>query len=75
MTHSTVGLCPTCDSTGRRGYCAGGRCYCGHPACHAFASYIDLATINTSAAPTATPARSKPSRWDQRDHETWLDKD
>lgn len=33
--------CPTCDLDGRRRYCAPNRCYCGHPDCYAFASWVD----------------------------------
>jgi hypothetical protein len=38
--------CSTCEETGRRGYCARGRCYCGHPACHAYDTWIDLRRPN-----------------------------
>lgn len=36
-----TGPCSTCQETGRKGYCAGARCYCGHEACPAYPSYID----------------------------------
>lgn len=40
--------CPTCaEKTGTKRYCAPGRCYCAHPACPAYPTWVDL---------TATPA-------------------
>jgi hypothetical protein len=32
--------CTACAETGRRGYCAPLRCYCGHEQCPAFVSYV-----------------------------------
>lgn len=40
--------CPTCG-TGR--YCAPRRCYCGHEACPAYGSYIDLSTVPLPPVP------------------------
>ena len=48
--------CPTCVDEGRRGYCAPGRCYCGHPACHAYASYVDTSLpLSTRPVPAIAP--------------------
>lgn len=33
--------CPTCVNGGEQGSCARHRCYCGHPDCWAYDSYID----------------------------------
>ena len=33
-------FCKTCFRTGKAIYCAPKACYCGHPDCHAYDSYI-----------------------------------
>lgn len=38
--------CSTCVEVGRRGYCAPGRCYCGHETCHGFASFVRLVPVS-----------------------------
>ena len=61
--------CPTCDADpcsapGR--YCAPGRCYCGHEACHAYASRTPIRHLH--AVPT-TPVRfTFPPRPEPYDH-------
>lgn len=59
--------CASCASAGRRGYCALGRCYCGHSSCEAFASWYEL------PAPTSD-ATSTSATWTEREEATWLDK-
>lgn len=64
------GECSTCDTSGRRGYCALGRCYCGHDTCQGFASWAPL------PEPVLEPAPRKPARassWDTREDSTWID--
>lgn len=63
--------CQTCDTTGRRGYCAPARCYCGHPDCHAHESFIDLAAVPLAEVPAVKP-RGRLS-WDDREGPTWID--
>lgn len=64
--------CATCaEVTGTKRYCAPARCYCGHEACHAFASYIDLDGIPLADAPTIK--RRGRSAWDDREGSTWID--
>jgi hypothetical protein len=65
-----TGECATCTTDGRKGYCAKGRCYCGHPTCQGFASWAPL------AEPVLETAPRKPSRassWDTREESTWID--
>jgi hypothetical protein len=63
--------CAECTTTGRRGYCAPLRCYCGHDTCHAFASWqpraVPLANVQT------LPVRAS-SAWADREESTWIDK-
>jgi len=61
--------CATCTTTGRRGYCAPFRCYCGHKSCHAFASFVP----RIARAFTARPSR-KSTAWADREESTWIDK-
>jgi hypothetical protein len=63
--------CATCETTGRRGYCAPARCYCGHPDCHAVESWVDLKAIRFADAPL--PTKRGRSRWDDREGATWID--
>lgn len=60
--------CPTCGGTR---YCAPARCYCGHESCPAFASFVDMASVPLTAAPTVVKAG--PSSWDKREESTWID--
>ena len=64
--------CATCANTvGTKRYCAPGRCYCGHPDCHAYDTWVDLATVKLSDdSPVAAPSRT----WDTREESTWIDK-
>lgn len=62
--------CQTCANAERKGYCAPGRCYCGHPTCHAFASWTELPALPDAPIP-AKPARA--SSWDTREESTWID--
>lgn len=41
-------VCPSCTTPGR--YCAPNRCYCGHPACPAYASWVDVRDTTTDPA-------------------------
>ena len=61
--------CPTCADVGKPGYCAPFRCYCGHDACHAFASWEPRVALNV----TSIPARAS-SAWADREESTWIDK-
>ena len=65
--------CSECKASGRCGYCALGRCYCGHKTCPGFDSYIAL---SRSAAPAPMPSlsTSRRSAWDDRGGATWIDK-
>lgn len=61
--------CPECTETGRKGYCAPLRCYCGHPSCHAAASYYE-----PELPATAEHAEHKhASAWATREGPTWID--
>lgn len=64
--------CATCHTNGRRGYCALGRCYCGHPTCAAFASWTELPDISGDAPVPHRPRLA--SAWDAREGATWIDK-
>ena len=71
-THATTAqLCATCDTNGRKGYCAPARCYCAHEACHAFASWHPLPDLREVAPAPRKPARA--SSWDTREESTWID--
>ena len=62
--------CVDCDTSGRKGYCAKGRCYCGHPSCHGYDSWTPLPD------PVFEPVADRPSRassWDTREESTWID--
>ena len=64
-----MSTCSRCAAEGRRGYCAPLRCYCGHPTCHAFASYVEVKPPemdDVRAAPTS-------SAWTNREEPTWID--
>lgn len=63
--------CQICTDVARKGYCAPGRCYCGHETCHAFASWTELAPL---ADVTPTPTLRRSSSWDTRTESTWIDK-
>jgi hypothetical protein len=65
--------CAECATTGRRGYCAPLRCYCGHDTCHAFASYVALAPLNVTPIDKRKNRRG-PSAWDERSEAGWIDK-
>lgn len=64
-------LCATCESGPTRRYCAPGRCYCAHPDCHAFASWVELPTLADVVPAPRKPARA--SSWDTREESTWID--
>lgn len=64
--------CTTCGDLERRGYCAPARCYCGHPACPAFASWVDLSLVPLADLP-APKKRKQSSSWDDRKESTWID--
>lgn len=65
--------CVTCaDETGTKRYCAPSRCYCGHAACPAFDSWIDLKAVQFTDAPIGT--RTRFTTWDDRKESTWIDK-
>lgn len=40
MRREVYRSCPVCPPD--YGYCAPARCYCGHPECNAYESYVDL---------------------------------
>ena len=67
--------CSSCQTSGRNGYCAPLRCYCGHECCPAFPSYSRerYGDIKTT---TAIPANSErmASSWAEREEPTWLDR-
>ena len=64
--------CATCHATsGTSRYCAPGRCYCGHEACPAFDSYIDMSKVALPDAPTKNRHGSR--SWDEREGSTWID--
>lgn len=62
---------PCATATGTKRYCALARCYCGHPECPAFESFIDLDAIPLADAPTRPSSRR--SSWDDRKESTWID--
>lgn len=62
-------------------YCAPARCYCGHPECDAFATFVrhvqprtekngPVYDDTTAAAPVPVV---EPSAWDDREGPTWID--
>ena len=54
MSDARHATCTTCT----HGYCAPLRCYCGHPTCTAYPSYIDPTT-----RPTPTPLSPTPEQY------------
>ena len=62
-----IQTCPECAT----GYCAPLRCYCGHQACDAYASYIHRDRIK--AEPIAHTAQHAQA-WNNREEATWLDR-
>lgn len=69
--------CPTCAPR----YCAPSRCYCGHLACEAFATYVQHVVPKTekvepvyddTASAVPVPV-AEPSDWDEREGPTWID--
>ena len=72
MTATTIPGCATCTETGRRGTCAPLRCYCGHPTCHAFASFVPRRQPFANVHQLTT-ARPTSSAWDDREGSTWID--
>ena len=64
--------CATCTDSGRKGYCAPLRCYCGHETCHAFASWTPLPVSNVTPIAKATAAHA--DSWANREESTWIDK-
>jgi hypothetical protein len=68
----TIHQCPACVAAGERGSCARLRCYCGHQACPAFASYYKPEPV---AAPVVRQADERMARsWAEREEPTWLDR-
>lgn len=64
--------CASCVDVDRKGYCALGRCYCGHETCHGFASWTELPAL-VEVAPT--PKKVDTSSWDAREEgSSWIDK-
>lgn len=51
-------LCPACAFTGRRGYCAPRRCYCGHSTCHAAGWWRPLPSIEAALEALTKPRHS-----------------
>ena len=67
--------CQTCrdeQPTSSR-YCAPMRCYCGHPACPAFASYEEPSRLATVTNIKPADERMAAS-WAEREEPTWLDR-
>lgn len=65
--------CAACvAATGTKRYCAPTRCYCGHPGCPAFDSWVDLKALAASEQYAATPT-PRSSTWDDREEATWID--
>ena len=54
------------------GYCAPNRCYCGHPECNAYHSYVDpyKEPLKTQGIDASHHKKS----WNNRGESTWLDK-
>ena len=72
METSTEWSCSTCATSGRRGYCAPLRCYCGHETCHAFVSWQALPEASSDA--TATPMRDGRAWAAREEGSSWIDK-
>jgi hypothetical protein len=66
--------CDTCTETGRAGYCAPLRCYCGHKACSAFPSYVDTGARTVNANTFKNTANLHAKSWAEREEETWLER-
>jgi hypothetical protein len=64
--------CATCADSGRKGYCAPLRCYCGHETCHAAGSRE--ARTESVADVAYLPTQRRASSWDTREESTWIDK-
>ena len=64
--------CHECTETGRKGYRAPLRCYCGHETCAAFASWEPLRTPDLTAIRAADERMAK--SWADREEPTWLDR-
>ena len=60
-------MCAACAAGGTQRYCAPGRCYCAHDACHA--DWHPLPALSDTPATTAPPSSS----WDNREESTWID--
>lgn len=72
---TTVDYCTACHEAGKHGHCAPLRCYCGHPECHAYASWKP----RTKTAPVVKPTRNNANdrqaqSWADREEPTWLDR-
>ena len=61
--------CHECTETGRKGYCAPLRCYCGHTSCHAADSYYEPELPATDPHTERQPANA----WTTREEPTWID--
>ena len=66
-------MCATCvETTKTRRYCAPGRCYCGHEACPAFATWVDLRAQPYRDAETKSNSHHAKS-WASREGASWID--
>lgn len=65
--------CQSCTDAGRKGYCALGRCYCGHGDCRAAESWVPLPAL-TGTAPAGETTKPTGSAWDNREGATWIDR-
>lgn len=53
--------CPPCAVAGRHGYCARGRCYCGHPECWAYDSWEPPPELTPVARGKRVKLREEPT--------------
>ena len=63
-----------CDACPPPAYCAPTRCYCGHPECHAYPSWVERqGQLSPKPTPGLNTERMAAS-WATREEPTWLDK-
>ena len=64
-----------CDACPPPVYCAPTRCYCGHPECHAYPSWVERQG-QLPSAPTATSRTTAhhAESWANREEGSWLDR-
>ena len=67
--------CPQCraEKPASTRYCAPAGCYCGHPECPAFPSYIPRRALSSVALLRGADERMAKS-WSDREEPTWLDR-